>query len=717
MGMDEAARRGFAQLIAERVPTATLEAVVDSHQAIDDFDLLVKSGSPDPDQRRLEVAASIVERYNARDALHNLAMALRRRMRDDDEFIERVSRYLPSPETDNEDDDDAKQATLALRANSMRSRPLREFLFATEYHVCAIISTVRVPGGMAFKTGTGFLVGPDLVLTAFHNIKEHVANDQAAPGSHKSLRACFDFFEGNRIDYPNHPCRPARSIAFHENWLISSSLDLPRDGLLDADAERASAKTIAERLDYALVRLSEPIGRESRDPAGGARRGWVNLIDWTDDLQQDERIIIPQHPDGRPQCVDFGRFSETFSRSDLSRTRIRYNTETEPGTSGAPCFTYLNAHFQAVGMHNATFKPTGEAKANQAIDIRRIFAKIQPHMPAAPVPVPTRLWNVSTDVMAPRVILHRDILLDWVEAAAVETVTGGRSHRLYAAVGSGPNDGKSFSIDILKAARRGQTEPIVVLGAQREAIPATVPDFMAAVFDQLGMSRDILQTIPPRPASDLPAGSSDGDKLRRWASEEVPRWFAARIGDLRNSSIDRRAEAKELREFLRKANKRVPREIDDVADSPVELKDMRRWKLCWIVLDGLRDTTLSAEVQDLVAGVTGGKLAEESMPQELTRLRWLFLGRSPEFADATEFTREELNPLAVGPEDMLMCLNQLISSLELEAAPNFLRAMVELWFNEPARQAVVLDPERRLGALQSFFIEVAPLLRRKESTP
>src|SRR6476661_2586743 len=113
MSMDEITRGGFARLIAEQVPPATLEDIVAAQGVVEDFEFLQQSGSPDPDERRMEVATVIVDRYGALDALGDLALALRRCLRRDAAFIAKLTPYLPRRDTDG-DNDAAKEAALVL---------------------------------------------------------------------------------------------------------------------------------------------------------------------------------------------------------------------------------------------------------------------------------------------------------------------------------------------------------------------------------------------------------------------------------------------------------------------------------------------------------------------------------------------------------------------------------------------------------------------------
>jgi hypothetical protein len=702
MTLGAADRNTFAALIAEHVPINTLEEIALSDGAIADFDLAMKLETGSPDERRTSIARKVVAHYADRDQSHRLANLLWRKTSANLDLARQIVRFEMQA-----NDNDAKEAALALRANMFQSRKLREFLADTEPKICAITSIIRAPGGNGLRLGTGFLVNPDLVLTAYHNVKDHITDGKLRPDSHNKLDAYFDFYDGNKIQWDVWPKKPALKVSFHPEWLVESSLDFRDDGILDELGESDAAARIKECLDFALVRLAIPVGQQSRSASGGTRRGWVDVASWKDDLQQDERIVIPQHPEGEPQSIDLGRYSDKLSSTDRSKTRLRYNTETRRGTSGAPCFTVFNTEFCAVGMHNATFKPHGKPIANQAVDIRRINERIATALQKVAVPLQpaSTLWNAASDIESPQIILGRRGLLDWIFRAARDDATLERADRLYAAVGTGPNIGKSFSSAILRAARRGRTEPMVVFGSSREALPKTVTDFVRAVIDQLGIPQAGLNEMPSRPSDVTAQGAFEHDKLRKWASEDVPTWLDGVLARLKINGKARQKAAMEACDLLRQVNSPVPTELLSLANPPEPLPDIRPWEVAWIVIDGMSDSSFTSEVQDLVAGLTGGNLGEASMPQELRRLRWLFLGRVPDFVDRLQITHEALEPLSIRAAEIMAFVNEFLSSVQGELQPEALSLFedgCDTWMDLAEFQQILNDPAKRLPTIQEY---------------
>jgi V8-like Glu-specific endopeptidase len=162
--------------------------------------------------------------------------------------------------------------------------------------------------------GTGFLVGPDLVLTA-----AHVVAPRGAPLP--SLMARFDFIASTETGELN----PGNNYALAPEPILASSS--PDD------------------LDLALVKLAEPIGEKSAHD-DQFLRGWVALANANLDPVPGTAIAIFQHPEGAPLKVAMS--TNSVVRYEESLKRILYRTDTAPGSSGGPCF---DIDWRFVAMH------------------------------------------------------------------------------------------------------------------------------------------------------------------------------------------------------------------------------------------------------------------------------------------------------------------------------------------------------------------------------
>jgi hypothetical protein len=100
------------------------------------------------------------------------------------------------------------------------------------------------------------------------------------------------------------------------------------------------------------------------------RRGWLRLPTMLPDLSLKDPLLIVQHPDGAPLklAIDTSAFLELNS----NRTRMRYTTNTEPGSSGSPVF---DLEWNLVALHHlgdpAVDKLTPEFNQGVPLDIVR----------------------------------------------------------------------------------------------------------------------------------------------------------------------------------------------------------------------------------------------------------------------------------------------------------------------------------------------------------
>jgi hypothetical protein len=176
--------------------------------------------------------------------------------------------------------------------------------------------------------GTGFLVGPDLLLTAEHVVAD-VRNGSVSSGD-----------IGLRFDHRE---------AYDGVLTTSSSVfRLAKDWLVAASDEQARS------LDYALLRVD---GAPGVQPIGGARaESSARLRHWID---------VPDHASMPPGGVVSILGYESGGRLRLStgalvdrstdQTRLVYDNASSPGFSGAPCF---DANLRLIGLHLGTERRT-----------------------------------------------------------------------------------------------------------------------------------------------------------------------------------------------------------------------------------------------------------------------------------------------------------------------------------------------------------------------
>lgn len=239
--------------------------------------------------------------------------------------------------------------------------------------VCRV--EIRLGNG-DFACGTGFLLGPDVVITNYHVIEpviEHSERGVARP-SVKALPGDVVF----RFDYrrlKNGKTLNTGSIyQLADDWLIHCSPPSPLDEL----PEPKTGVPRSDQLDYALLRLREspgydPVG-ESPEP-GASQRGWIELPTNTPRFSPDTPLFILQHPEGQPLKLAFD--TNSIIGLNENETRVMYRTNTEAGSSGSPCF---DVNWQLVALHHwgdPNYTKTHRPTYNQGIPFGSIVQLLE----------------------------------------------------------------------------------------------------------------------------------------------------------------------------------------------------------------------------------------------------------------------------------------------------------------------------------------------------
>jgi Trypsin-like peptidase domain/Effector-associated domain 1 len=187
--------------------------------------------------------------------------------------------------------------------------------------------------------GTGFLVGPDLVLTCYHVVEHHLLG--AVPLSGVQVR--FDYRRSADGTTPS----------YDSGWLdLDPVWRIPSAGYSQADLT-LSADPAPEDLDFALLKLAQPAGYAT--PAGEDRpRGWVDLSADPVLPAPESPTLIVQHP-GNPGAhppqmpLQIAFATPGFEGENGNGTRLIYTPSTRGGSSGSPVF---DGRLRAFGLHH-----------------------------------------------------------------------------------------------------------------------------------------------------------------------------------------------------------------------------------------------------------------------------------------------------------------------------------------------------------------------------
>jgi V8-like Glu-specific endopeptidase len=174
--------------------------------------------------------------------------------------------------------------------------------------------------------GTGFLVADDVVMTNYHVVAPFMA------GGSENVVLRFDY----ETDVDGVAVSQGRSCKLASEWQL---IDSPvRD------------------LDFALVRLTEPA---AEDTVLGGKRGMLRP---TRKLPGAGRpLIILQHPAAEPLKLAIGSVVDP----DVASNRVSYTVNTEPGSSGSPCF---NVGLDLVAIHHVGADPNRGVRLAGVLD-------------------------------------------------------------------------------------------------------------------------------------------------------------------------------------------------------------------------------------------------------------------------------------------------------------------------------------------------------------
>jgi len=171
--------------------------------------------------------------------------------------------------------------------------------------------------------GTGFLIGPDIILIASHII-EHSISDKNEPIEER-IQVRFDFAfspdtgsvaEGTTFNFAENDCL----LGFSE----------------------------VDDLDVSVLRLAESAGLEKPEGCQIAR-GWVEMREASIETEPGQPLAIIQHPSAGPLKISVN--SSAIEESTENGHHLFYRISTLPGSSGSPCF---DMNWRLVALHQGT---------------------------------------------------------------------------------------------------------------------------------------------------------------------------------------------------------------------------------------------------------------------------------------------------------------------------------------------------------------------------
>lgn len=184
-----------------------------------------------------------------------------------------------------------------------------------------------------FARGTGFLLGPDTVITNYHVMEEVVDN----PRLQHEVVLRFHYKVGS----------DGRRLNAGVEYYLAG-----RDWLI--------ARSPIRKLDYALLRIdTSSVKRYGNVP-------WMWHMPQGHTFTAGEPLCIIQHPKGNPQKISLG----SVTRIDTNQNRIYHTVNTLEGSSGSPC---ISGNGNIVALHQRA----SDTVTNKGIPFSAILADLQ----------------------------------------------------------------------------------------------------------------------------------------------------------------------------------------------------------------------------------------------------------------------------------------------------------------------------------------------------
>jgi hypothetical protein len=238
------------------------------------------------------------------------------------------------------------EAVVQQNAKFINPAKFLEGLARIEGQVC----WVDVPGG----GGTGFLVGPDVVLTNDHVIKPV----REGRTRWQDVRCQFDYRQAG----DGTVLKRRTIVELRQQPLLF------RSPPSQSDWSPTVQEALPDEVDCALIQLSEAVGSV---PVGGDTvdskaepRGWIQPEEQVPAVSAGNQVFLVSHPQGEPLQLSIG----TVTNFNAGGTRVRYDANSKNGSSGSPVF---NADLELVALHHA--RDLGKPPAwNQGIPFGQI---------------------------------------------------------------------------------------------------------------------------------------------------------------------------------------------------------------------------------------------------------------------------------------------------------------------------------------------------------
>ncbi len=241
----------------------------------------------------------------------------------------------------------------------LNAKKMRQQMMRVEGQMCVVER--RLPSGRGEARGSGFLIGPDVVLTNYHVVDGYLQGTQA-----QNLQVRFDALlqeDGVR--------EPEEGVVVGVDTIPIAQPYTPND------VGNVSQPPAAAELDFAILLLADEAGKAQVGGAASSmqtdvKRGWMQMPDPDPVFEDGDPLIIYQFPGGRELMMAID--TEAVVGTVWDGMRLRYRNNTEPGSSGSPVFDF---GWNLVALHHAGAPGPEPAPYNQGIPIAKIKAYLE----------------------------------------------------------------------------------------------------------------------------------------------------------------------------------------------------------------------------------------------------------------------------------------------------------------------------------------------------
>lgn len=350
--------------------------------------------------------------------------------------------------------------------------------------VGATLCQIRVDGD---AVGTGFLVGDQAVLTAFHCVQTLVVGDKPAANSDERLTVTFD-----DVKMPGTTRSANRTdVKVARAWLLAHSPPDEHEDHAVTPLDEVNPKC----LDFALIKLAEPAGRLAPRFQTVPRK-WLDLTELASQPFNQTQVLIAHHPGGADLRLSVGLFRDHC----LHEMRVRYLAPAVVGSSGAPCFSI---EWKPYALHNAGYDTV---PVNQGVPLRLIWDAID---------TSGALASAGPEVnLIPPVTIDGEPILGRSELAKrVEDMLAGRSSTRAINIVADEGGGKRYTGTLLRSVVRDAGHFAFLLSMERFATdtPETFAD------------RLVEEIRPGTPTTSMPP-MPDSRQRARWVSRRLSEW-------------------------------------------------------------------------------------------------------------------------------------------------------------------------------------------------